>query len=66
MLFEEQVVELLRRCEKLVGKELSQIRSDLKSAQTRGAAVWELLVIEASAHMGALQHEPRQNGTLDI
>ena len=66
MLFEEQVVELLRRCEKLLGKELSQIRSDLKSAQTRGAAVWELLVIEASAHMGALQHEPRQNGTLDI
>lgn len=66
MLFEEQVAELLRRCEKLVGKELSQIRGDLKSAQTRGAAVWELLVIEASSHMGALQHEPRKNGTLDI
>lgn len=66
MLFEEQVAELLRRCEKLVGKELSQIRGDLRSAQTRGAAVWELLVIEASSHMGALQHEPRKNGTLDL
>jgi len=66
MLLEEQVVELLRRCENLVGKELFQILSDLKSAQTRGAAVWELLVIEASSHMGALQHEPKKNGTLDI
>jgi hypothetical protein len=66
MLLEEQVAELLRRCKVLVGKELSQICSDLKSARTRGAAVWELLVIEACSHMGTLQHEPDRNGTLDI
>jgi hypothetical protein len=66
MLLEEQVAELLRRCEILVGKELSQIRSALKTAHSRSPAVWELLVIEACSHMGALQHEPGENGTLDI
>ena len=66
MLLEEQVAELLRRCERLVGKTLPQIRSDLRSAQTRAAAVWELLVIEASSHMGTLQHEPVEHGSLDI
>lgn len=66
MLIEEQATELLQRCEALLGKELRQIRGDLRNDSTRAAAVWELIVIEAAANIGSIEHEPLPGSSPDI
>lgn len=66
MLKEEQVAELLTRCERLVSKELPQIRGNLRNSITRSAAVWELLVIEAASKLGRVEYEPYPDGCPDI
>lgn len=62
MLKEEQVAELLRRCEAFAGRELKQTRGNLKKASTRAAAVWELVVSEAVAQLGRVEYEPPRGG----
>ena len=45
MLREEQATELLRRCELITAQRLKKIRGNLRKAESRAAAIWELLVI---------------------
>lgn len=58
MLKEDQAAELLARCERLLGRRLDQIRGNLRRAETRAAAVWELLCIDAFSRLGPIDHEP--------
>lgn len=62
MLKEEQVAELLRRCEAIAGRELKQTRGNLRKAATRAAAVWELIASEAASHLGRVELEPPAGG----
>lgn len=62
MLKEEQAAELLRRCEAIAGRELKQVRGNLRRASTRAEAVWELIVVEAAAQLGRVEYEPIQGG----
>jgi hypothetical protein len=66
MLKEEQVAELLTRCETVTGQRLEQIRGNLSSAETRSAAIWELVVLDASTKIGAVEYEPHSDGSPDI
>ncbi|MCL4502860.1 MAG: hypothetical protein M1438_13590 [Deltaproteobacteria bacterium] len=66
MLQEEQAAELLNRCEKLLGYELRKLRGDLQKAGSRAAAVWELLVIEATSIIGQIKYEPLKGPSPDI
>jgi hypothetical protein len=66
MLREEQVAELLIRVEKVVGKELPQIRGNLRNPENRAAAVWELLVMEAASYIGQIEYEPEAGESPDI
>jgi len=62
MLKEEQAAELLRRCEAIAGRTLHQVRGNLRRAKTRAEAVWELLVVEAAAQLGAVECERPEGG----
>lgn len=62
MLKEEQVAELLRRCEAIAGRELKQTRGNLRKAETRAAAVWELIASEAASQLGRVELEPPAGG----
>lgn len=62
MLKEEQAAELLRRCEAVAGRELRQVRGNLRKASTRAEAVWELIVVEAVAQLGCVEYESTQGG----
>lgn len=62
MLKEVQAAELLRRCEAIAGRRLTQVRGNLRRAETRAAAVWELLVLEAAAQNGSVEYEPESGG----
>ena len=42
MLREEQVTELLRRCELITNRRLKQTRGNLRNAESRAAAILEL------------------------
>ena len=66
MLKEDQVIELLERCEKLIGFKLSKIRGHLKKASSRSDAIWELLVLEATSKIGLVEYEPKQGESPDI
>lgn len=66
MLKEEQVAELLSRCEKVTGQRLEQIRGNLSSSETRSAAIWELVVLDASTRIGVVEYEPHSDGSPDI
>lgn len=66
MLIEEQASVLLERCETLLGKELRAIRGNLRKAGTRAAAVWELVVLDAVANIGPIEHEPLNRSSPDI
>lgn len=66
MLKEEQAAALLAQCEKTLGRRLSQLRRNLQYADTRAAAIWELLVIDASSEIGTLKYEPYSGGSPDI
>jgi hypothetical protein len=66
MLKEEQVNELLLRCEKIFGHKLLQVRGNLRNAVSRSAAIWELLVIEAASYLGSIEYEPFPGGSPDI
>lgn len=57
---------MLRKLEQIWGKELPQIRGNLRNAETRGAAVWELLVLEAASYLGSIEYEPGTGGSPDI
>lgn len=62
MLKEEQAAELLRRCEAIAGRQLKQIRGNLRKASTRAEAVWELIVAEAAYQLGRVEYESEQGG----
>lgn len=62
MLKEEQVAELLRRCEAVAGRTLKQTRGNLRKAETRAAAVWELIASEAASQLGRVELEPPGGG----
>lgn len=66
MLIEEQVSELLVRCERLLRTDLRQIRGNLRKANNRAAAIWELLVLEAAANIGSIEYEPLDGSSPDI
>jgi hypothetical protein len=66
MLLEEQAAELLNRCEKILGIRLTQVRGNLKKAETRIPAVWEMLVLEAASEIGQVEYEPEIGGSPDI
>jgi hypothetical protein len=66
MLREEQAAELLRRCELITGQRLEQVRGNLRNAETRAAAVWELLVLEEASRIGKVEYEPCAGGSPDI
>ena len=62
VLTEEQVAELLRRCEAASGRRLEQTRGFLRTPRNRANAVWELLVIEAFSTLGQVRPEPPGGG----
>lgn len=66
MLLDQQAAELLKRCEEIVGTELSQVRGNLSKAETRASAVWELIVLEAASQIGQVEYEPLPGGSPDI
>lgn len=66
MLLNEQAAELLKRCEEIVGTQLSQVRGNLSKAESRASAVWELLVLEAASKIGQVEYEPHPGGSPDI
>lgn len=66
MLIEEQVSELLSKCERLLGKKLPKIRGDLWKVENRAAAIWELLVLEAAANVCPIEYEPLEGSSPDI
>lgn len=55
MIKEGQVVELLKRCEDITGQRLEQVRGNLSRAESRSAAIWELIVLDASTEIGAVE-----------
>jgi len=63
MLIEEQAAALLTRCENILRIELRQTRGNLRNAESRAAAVWELLVIEEAADIGYVEYEPHPGAT---
>ncbi|MHC4605274.1 MAG: hypothetical protein ACYS6W_18310 [Planctomycetota bacterium] len=66
MLKDDQAAELLRRCESIAGKKLSQVRGNLGQPQTRASAVWELLVLEAFSTIGKVEYEPEGESCPDV
>lgn len=66
MIKEAQVAELLKRCEEITGQRLEQVRGNLSRAENRSAAIWELLVLDASTELGAVEYEPHADGSPDI
>jgi hypothetical protein len=66
MLIEEQVHGLLLRCERLLGTELRRIRGDLRNADNRAAAIWELIVLDAAMTISPIEYEPLQGSSPDI
>ena len=66
MLLEEQAADLIQRCEKILGIELSQTRGNLRTADNGAAAVWELLVIEAASYIGSIEYEPLPGASPDV
>jgi len=66
MLREEQAAKLLQYCETITNQRLSQIRGNLRKAETRAAAVLELLTIEAAAKVGTVEYEPCIGSSPDI
>lgn len=66
MIKEGQVVELLKRCEDITGRRLEQVRGNLSRAESRSAAIWELIVLDASTEIGAVEYEPYADGSPDI
>ena len=66
MLREEQAAELLRRCESVTGQHLKQVRGNLKKAESRASAIWELLVLEEVSRIGKVEYEPHKEGSPDI
>lgn len=66
MLLEEQVSELLSRCKKITGEHLKQLMGNLKNAEHRSAAIWELIVIEACSNIGKVEYEPGTGPAPDI
>jgi hypothetical protein len=66
MLYEKQAADLLAECEKLAGARLEGVRGNLRHAQSRAAAVWELLVLEAAGQIGRIKYEPLEGASPDI
>jgi hypothetical protein len=62
MLKEEQAAELLRRCEAIADRRLDNLRGNLHRAETRAAAVWEMLVFEAISQLGHVEYEDPSGG----
>lgn len=62
MLSANQICELLRRCEAQLNRELSSVRGNLRQPAQQSAAVWELLVIDATSRVGPIQYEPLGSG----
>jgi len=62
MLKEEQAAELLRRCEAISDRRLDNLRGNLRRAETRAAAVWEMIVFEASSQLGHVEYEDPNGG----
>lgn len=66
MLREDQAAELLRRCEVVAGQRLNQTRGNLRTAENRSSAIWELICIDAFSEVGELTHEPDHRSRPDV
>jgi hypothetical protein len=68
MLAEHQVRFLLEHCEEILGRELKQLRGNLRSKLHVRAAIWELILIDAAAELGPVKYEEATPGgkALDI
>lgn len=66
MLREEQAAELLKRCEAVTGRRLEQVRGNLRKAETRSSAIWELLMLEEASRIGRVEYEPHPGASPDI
>lgn len=66
MLKEDQVAELLARCEAIAGIRLNQVRGNLTKAESRSAAIWELIVFEEASRIGKVEYEPSEGASPDI
>ena len=61
MLDDETIVQLLTRCESQLGRELAQIRGNLRKDQWLGA-IWELIVLDAALALGSVKYEENAPG----
>ncbi|MGA3706683.1 hypothetical protein ACI2TA_25785 [Ralstonia nicotianae] len=66
MLYEKQAAALLADCEKNVGNRLDGVRGNLRQARSRAAALWELVVLEATSQVGHVRYEPLEGASPDI
>jgi hypothetical protein len=57
MMDDEWIVELVKRCEAVVGYKLGQIRGNLSSNEWL-SAIWELILLDAAATLGSVTYEP--------
>lgn len=57
MLNEDQVQDLLERCEASLGHSLGGVRAGLGTRQNRAPAIWELLVLDAMLQLGHVEYE---------
>lgn len=62
MLFDDQISKLLQRCEVHLDRELTALRGNLRRPEQRSAAVWELLVVDATSRVGPIEYEPLGSG----
>lgn len=63
MLYAEQILHILDRCEKVVGEPLLSVRKQLRRANEWLPMVWELLVLDAAAQIASVEYEPPTCGT---
>jgi hypothetical protein len=61
MLDDETIVQLLTHCESQLGRELAQIRGNLRKEQWLGA-IWELIVLDAALALGSVKYEENAPG----
>ncbi len=66
MLKDDQVIELLKYCEELLGYSLKQIRGNLKNLEHRSAAIFELIVIDQLSRIGIVEYESKEGQSPDI
>jgi len=66
LLKDEQVAELLRRYRDVLSHNIAMIKGNLRNADNRASQVWELIVLDAAAHIGQVEYESHPGASPDI